>query len=104
MITDDNVLGCPVCRTRFRGAVTCPRCGADLGAVMALVAQAHRQRSAARTALLAGDPDRALSLAAKAQALCDTCAGRRLVLLARALTQGFQTLALGNPTASRFLG
>ena len=70
---------CPVCRAGFRGAAECPRCGADLGPLMALAARAWRQRQAAREALRDGDAARARDLAAKAQRLQTTQAGKALV-------------------------
>jgi hypothetical protein len=72
---------CPVCRARFRGASTCSRCGADLTMVMTLVASAWRMRQAARQALAAGELARTRELAARAQEICYTAAGRRLEAL-----------------------
>jgi hypothetical protein len=72
---------CPVCRARFRGAVICSRCGADLSAIMMLVASAWRARQAARKWLADGDFPRASALAAEAQQLSRTDAGRKLEIL-----------------------
>lgn len=58
---------CPMCRARFRGVARCPRCGADLTALMLLSAHAYRLRQQARQALLQGDCRAALACAAKAQ-------------------------------------
>jgi hypothetical protein len=69
---------CPVCRARFRGSSECSRCGADLTIVMSLSAAAWRMRQAARQALIDDDPQRAQTLAAQAQAICHTPAGKRL--------------------------
>jgi hypothetical protein len=69
---------CPVCRARFRGAVECSRCGADLTAIMSLAAAAWRLRQAARQALAGGDPESARSLASEAESICHTPAGARL--------------------------
>ncbi|HEV3201584.1 MAG TPA: hypothetical protein VGZ73_26980 [Bryobacteraceae bacterium] len=69
---------CPVCRARFRGSIECSRCGADLTIVMSLSAAAWRKRQAARQAILDDDPQRARTLAAQAQSICHTPAGRRL--------------------------
>lgn len=72
---------CPVCRARFRGASECSRCGADLTQVMTLVASAWRLRQAARQALAAGEWARTRDLAARAQQICYTPAGRKLEAL-----------------------
>jgi hypothetical protein len=69
---------CPVCRARFRGSVECSRCGADLTIVMSLSAAAWRLRQAARQALVDDDPEQARTLAAQAEAICRTPAGKRL--------------------------
>jgi len=74
---------CPVCRARFRGAVRCGRCKADLAPLMRLQVDAYRLRGHARELLLAGDLDRAHRLAEAAEDRCSTAAGRRLVRLAR---------------------
>jgi hypothetical protein len=79
---------CPVCQARFRGASKCGRCGADLTAVMTLVASAWRMRQAARLAIAAGDPARARTLASRAEHICHTQAGRRLVALSAWLCGG----------------
>ena len=73
---------CPVCRARFRGTAACSRCGADLTLIMQLEAEAWRLRQAARGAFRAGDASAAQSLAARAQRIRRTPAGRRLELLA----------------------
>ncbi len=72
---------CPVCQARFRGSVECSRCGADLGTIMGLVASAWRLREAARQAIAEGDVMRARTLAAQAQELCRTPAGRDLEMV-----------------------
>jgi predicted amidophosphoribosyltransferase len=72
---------CPVCQARFRDSSTCSRCGADLAPLMLLIAKAHRLRQEARGALQAGDHERALRLAAEAQATCSSSKGRELWLL-----------------------
>ena len=73
---------CPVCRARFRGSAECSRCGADLGTMMTLVASAWRLREAARQAIAEGDMMRARALAAQAQEICRTPAGRDLEMVA----------------------
>jgi predicted amidophosphoribosyltransferase len=70
---------CPVCQARFRGAAVCSRCGADLGRLMRLAAQAWWLREAARGAIAAGDFGRVLELAAKAQEVQGTPAGEALL-------------------------
>jgi predicted amidophosphoribosyltransferase len=72
---------CPVCRARFRGANECSRCGADLTRVMTLAASAWRLRQDARRALAAGELARTHDLAARAQQICYTAAGKRLEAL-----------------------
>ena len=69
---------CPVCRARFRGSTTCSRCGADLTAVMTLVAAAWRAREAARQSLADGDLAQAAALADQAQQLQQTPTGQSL--------------------------
>ena len=75
-------LRCPVCRAPFRGRVTCSRCGADLRPLMWLATLAWQARRAARRSLLAGELTTAARLAAAAQRLHATEAGRRQRLLA----------------------
>jgi hypothetical protein len=70
---------CPVCRAGFRGCAVCPRCGADLTALMSLAVRAWRCREKARERLAEEDWARARALAAEAQRLQDTAAGRALV-------------------------
>jgi predicted amidophosphoribosyltransferase len=72
---------CPVCQARFRGSAECSRCGADLAPIMGLAASAWRLREAAREAIAGGDMMRARELAAQAQELCGTPAGRDLELV-----------------------
>jgi predicted amidophosphoribosyltransferase len=69
---------CPVCQARFRGVSICSRCGADLGRLMLLSAEAWWLREAARTAIAAGDFGRGFELAAKAQEAQRTPAGEAL--------------------------
>jgi hypothetical protein len=73
---------CPVCGARFRGAVTCSRCGADLTALMQLTAQAYHLRQGAREALRRDDTTAAANLAEQAQHWHNTPQGRSLRLLA----------------------
>jgi hypothetical protein len=77
---------CPVCQARFRGSAECSRCGADLAPIMGLVASAWRLREAARQAIAAGDMVQARALAAEAQELCRTPAGRDLEMITSWLT------------------
>jgi hypothetical protein len=79
-------LMCPVCSARFRGASECGRCGADLTAVMTLIASAWRMRQAARLAIAAGDAAHARTLASQAEQICRTPAGRCLQALSAWLT------------------
>lgn len=74
----EEPLVCPVCRARFRGEAECPRCSADLTALMLLSAHAYRLRQAARQALVAGDFATALSAAERAEDLHSTSQGRLL--------------------------
>jgi predicted amidophosphoribosyltransferase len=73
---------CPACRTPWRAAVLCPRCGADLGPLMRLAARAWTLRETARAALLAGDNATALAQARAAYALERTQQAQRLLALA----------------------
>jgi len=74
-MTGERGLCCPVCKARFRGAAECSRCGADLTALMLLVAQAYALREAARQALRSGDARNALASACAAQGLHSTAEG-----------------------------
>lgn len=74
---------CPTCRSPWRGATTCPRCGTDLAPLMRLAVRAWELREAARLALCAGDrASDALALARAAYRLHATPRGERLVALA----------------------
>lgn len=76
-------LACPTCRATWRGIATCPRCGADLTALMRVAARAWALRQATRAALCAGNrPAEALALARAACQLHTTPHGRRLLALA----------------------
>jgi hypothetical protein len=72
---------CPVCQARFRGSAECSRCGADLGTIMGLAADAWRMREGARQAIAEGDAERARALAAQAQEICRTPVGRDLEIV-----------------------
>lgn len=74
--------GCPVCRAGFRRTAICPRCGADLTALMSVAVRAWRLRESARDALDTGDWGTAQDCAAAAQRLQDTPAGRALLAIA----------------------
>ena len=69
---------CPVCRARFRGAARCTRCGADLTALMLLLAHAYRLRQNARRLLRRGDSQKALTCIEDAQRLHATPQGNLL--------------------------
>jgi predicted amidophosphoribosyltransferase len=74
---------CPTCRTAWRDAVTCPRCGTDLTALMRVAVRAWELREATRAALCAGDrATEALALARAACQLHTTPYGQRLLALA----------------------
>ena len=75
-------LPCPACRATFRGVRVCPRCGADLSDVMAVVVRAWRLRREGWQAMEAGDAARAASLAAESLALHATASARRLGFVA----------------------
>ena len=62
-------LKCPVCSARFRGSVTCSRCGSDLTAPMRVAARAWAARQRCRAALLKGDLADALRWSALARRL-----------------------------------
>ncbi|OGV67144.1 MAG: hypothetical protein A3K19_10705 [Lentisphaerae bacterium RIFOXYB12_FULL_65_16] len=80
-MTGAEELRCPVCRAPFRGTGDCSRCGADLRRLMRLVVRARAARQAARRALVAGHPSRALGLVRLAQNCHPTPAGTRLASL-----------------------
>lgn len=76
-------MACPTCRAAWRGAVTCPRCGTDLTALMRVAVRAWELRQATRAALCAGD--RTAEAMALARAACQLHAppdGQRLLALA----------------------
>jgi len=76
-------MACPTCRAAWRGAVTCPRCGTDLTALMRVAVRAWELRQATRAALCAGDrATEALALARAACQLHTTPYGQRLLALA----------------------
>ena len=76
-------MACPTCRAAWRGAVTCPRCGTDLTALMRVALRAWELRQATRAALCSGDrPAEALALARAACQLHTTPHGQRLLVLA----------------------
>ena len=81
-MTAAGLLRCPVCRAGFRATALCSRCGADLAPLMRLAASAWRLRESARRALQAGDFSAARDLAAQAQRLHATSAGRSVWLVA----------------------
>ena len=76
-------LACPTCRAAWRGVVTCPRCGADLTALMRVAVRAWELRQATRAALCAGNrATEALTLARAACQLHTTPYGQHLLALA----------------------
>ena len=76
-------MACPTCRAAWRGAVTCPRCGTDLTALMRVAVRAWELRQATRAALCAGNrAAEALALARAACQLHTTPYGQRLLALA----------------------
>jgi len=76
-------MACPTCRSVWRGAATCPRCGTDLTALMRVAVRAWELREAARAVLCAGArPAEALALARAACQLHTTPYGQRLFALA----------------------
>jgi predicted amidophosphoribosyltransferase len=72
---------CPVCQARFRDALTCSRCGADLRPLFELRVRAQRLRDAARDAIRNGDYSAAHALAVQSSALFDTGAAHKLQML-----------------------
>jgi hypothetical protein len=81
-VTGAELLRCPVCRAGFRATALCSRCGADLTRLMGLAASAWRFRESARRALRERDFAAARDLAAQAQRLHATPAGRSVWLVA----------------------
>src|SRR5690242_4910686 len=76
-------LACPTCRAAWRGVPTCPRCGADLTALMRVAVRAWALRQEARLALCAGNrAAEALALARAACQLHTTPHGQHLLALA----------------------
>jgi hypothetical protein len=81
-MTGAEPLRCPVCRAGFRADTVCSRCGADLEPLMRLAIRGWRLRESARLAFQSGDFRRVSHLAAEAQRLHATHAGRALRLVA----------------------
>ena len=73
---------CPVCKARFRGQDTCPRCGADLSRIMFVVACAQQLRRQARRALCEGRYHEAHELAGRAQDLHRAPGGHQILRMA----------------------
>jgi hypothetical protein len=46
---------CPTCRARLKGALTCPRCGAEVSLLLEIVTQAELWRKQAINLLRQGD-------------------------------------------------
>ena len=86
---------CPVCRARFRGSIECSRCGADLTIIMALQVKAWRLREAARQAMMSGDSIRAKELAAQAEEIHSTPAGKHIQFLSSWLAGNLQAKSFG---------
>ena len=80
----EEQLVCPVCGARFRGTADCSRCGADLVALMLLVAQAYRLRQTARHSLRQGNFQVALASVQAAQRLHSTAEGNLLGMICTA--------------------
>ena len=83
--SEARAAGYPVCGVPFRGRADCPRCGADLRAVMRVRIAAWRLRNRARAALRAGDAGAAGALAREAARFHATPEGRALHVLAAAV-------------------
>ena len=81
----EPALRCPVCGAAFRQTMNCPRCGADLGPLMTLLAHAWSARRRSRQALRDGDYALAVRSAQAAEELSSTSTSRDLVGLARVL-------------------
>lgn len=79
----DQIYHCPVCGARFCQRAECRRCGADLGPLMAVLAQAWSLRQRCRQALARGESWRALELALAADDAHRTAASQRLLRMAR---------------------
>lgn len=79
---------CPVCGVAFRATRFCSRCGADLGPLMRLAVHAAQLRRSVVSVFSEGDCRRAADLAARAQRIHATPAGRKLSLLAAWLAEG----------------
>lgn len=62
-------LKCPVCGARFRGNVTCTRCGTDLRPLMRIAAKAWSARQQCAAALGAGHLESAVQLFAASERL-----------------------------------
>jgi hypothetical protein len=74
---------CPTCRTSWREAPECPRCGSDLAPLMRLAAAAFHHRTAAIEALTAGRWSEARHHANEANRLHRTERGDALLVVAR---------------------
>lgn len=62
-----ELLRCPACNARLRGALECSRCGADLSSLLALAAEAFELQLACWRALERGEASLAVAYARAAQ-------------------------------------
>lgn len=78
-------LKCPTCGQKYKGALTCRRCGTDLTLYLTMLTQAWQLREKAKRSILNNDYEEALRIAQKAQAVHYTSQGALLVNLTLAL-------------------
>ena len=77
---------CPTCGARDRGGEACPRCGTELGEVLAVEAEGARWVASARAALRSGEGATAWARAARAHAVHRTPEALRVLALAALAT------------------
>jgi hypothetical protein len=94
-------LTCPVCRARVESGPQCRRCKADLSLLFALEARRDAALTAARLALGAAQPDKALARAQGADRLRGDADARRLIAAAHLLRRDFTAAWLTYRSAKR---
>ena len=75
-------LTCPTCAVKWTGQPSCRRCGADLSLLMKTAALAWELRNRARLYLLAGEFEKSIHYARKAQMFHKTAYGELIERLA----------------------
>ena len=75
-------LSCPTCGVKWSGQINCRRCGADLSLLLKTASLAWELRNRARLYLLAGEFEKSIHYARKAQTFHRTMYGKLIERLA----------------------